>query len=195
MESHRRMSPSTNRRLKLATTDRQVLTIRKRHFSVALTEASSFKEQWAVAMVVELAIRHRSSNNHTSLSYSNSSRASESRISLQAQQVLACTVRTMWAHRRELLITKEVVVKLLEQHPNPCTTPLLTTKQPNRPMVPLWINHLKMSSAKQLTKVSSPCAEGTLPVPPHRTTHTLLPTRPPQTPQEGKASAPVITPD
>lgn len=80
--------------------DHQVLTIRKRRFSVVLMEVSSFKEQWldkeeAVAMAVELTIRHINSNNLTSLSYSSSSRASESQISLQAQQVLACTVKTM----------------------------------------------------------------------------------------------------
>ena len=172
--------------------DHQVLTIRKRRFSVVLMEVSSFKEQWvvdkeeAVAMVVELTIRHINSNNLTSLSYSSSSRASESQISLQAQQVLACTVKTMWAHRQEHPITSEVAVKLSE-HPNPCTTPHLTTKQLNRPKVPLWINHLKTSSAKQLTKVSSPCAEGTQLEPPHRITHTLPPTRPPQTPQGDKA--------
>ena len=190
MESHRLMFLSTSHRHKLATMVQQVLTIRKHRFSVALLEPSSYLEQWVdkeAAMAVESTIRHRNSNNLTSHSYSSSSRVSESRISLQAQQVLACTVKTMWARRRGLLITKEVGVKQSEQHPNRCTTRHLTTKRPNRRMVPLWINHLKTSSGKQLTKVSSLCAEGTQLVPPRRTTHTLPPTRPPRTHRGDKA--------
>ena len=102
MGSNLLMLPSTSRPLlKLSTMDHQVLTIRKLRFSVARMELSSFKEQWVVdkegtvAMAVELTIRHRNSNNHTSHSYSSRSLASESQISLQAQQVLACTVKTM----------------------------------------------------------------------------------------------------